>query len=167
MQFYILNECNKGFQLNKYVFLIFFLISTQIFAHGEDKIGPNGGYIRMPANFHTEVVKVNTKKIQVYLLDLQFKNPMVSNSDVTGSHYVGHSEYKLNCRVKKKKYFECISKTELIEGHLKITSRRNEATTYDAFYPLPLRLAEKSKTDGAQAVPASGDKSKPSGHHHH
>ncbi len=166
MQFYILNECNKGFQLNKYCFLFLFLISSQIFAHGEDKIGPNGGYIRMPANFHTEVVKVNTKKIQVYLLDLQFKNPIVLNSDVTGSHYIGHSEYKLNCRVKKKKYFECISKTALLEGHLKITSRRNEVTTYDAFYPLPLRLEEKSNTGGIVVQPASTDKSKSKDHHH-
>lgn len=153
--------------MNKFYFLSFFFLSIQLFAHGEDKLGPNGGYIRMPANFHTEVVKINNKKIQVYLLDIQFKNPVVQNSDVTGSHYIGHAENKLNCRMKKKKYFECISKTELTEGHLKISARRNEATSYDAFYPLPLRLEEKSKTGGAQAAPASTDKSKPNDHHHH
>jgi hypothetical protein len=152
--------------LNKYLFVISLFISFQVYAHGEDKFGPNGGYIRMPANFHTEVVKINAKKIQVYLLDIQFKNPTVQNSDVTGSHYIAHSEYKLNCRAKKKKYFECISKTALLEGHLKISARRNDKTSYDAYYPLPLRLEEKSNTANTPAVSTDNTKSKEHHQHH-
>lgn len=144
------------------ILILLTALSLQVYAHGEDKHGPNGGYIRMPANFHTEVLKISDKKIHVFLLDIQFKNPTVVNSDVSASHYVGHTENKMNCRPKKKKYFECLSKTELKEGSLKISARRNDKTSYDAFYPLPLRLEEKSNT----GTPA-GDKTKPTESHHH
>lgn len=156
----------KGESMRSVLGVLLALFSLNVYAHGEDKHGPNGGYIRMPANFHTEVVKLNDKKIQVYLLDIQFKNPTTANSDVSASHYIGHSENKMNCRPKKKKYFECLSKTELKEGHLKITARRNDKTNYDAFYPLPLRLEANSNT-GATSEPNSKDKSKNSDSHHH
>jgi hypothetical protein len=49
-------------------------------AHGEDKAGPNGGFIRMPGAFHTELVPSGKDKLKVYLLDIQWKNPSLKNS---------------------------------------------------------------------------------------
>ena len=45
--------------------------ATNAFAHGEDKAGPHGGFIRMPGAYHTEVVPVSKNQAKVYLLDMQ------------------------------------------------------------------------------------------------
>jgi hypothetical protein len=39
------------------------VLMSGVFAwgHGEDKPGPNGGYIQMPGAFHTELVPVSDK----------------------------------------------------------------------------------------------------------
>ena len=59
--------------------LISSLVGLTAFAHGEDKPGPHGGHIRMPANFHTEVIQDLDGSFHIYLLDMQFKEPIVKN----------------------------------------------------------------------------------------
>ena len=54
------------------IFSTLTVLSVNLFAHGEDKPGPHGGYIRMPGSFHTEVVKEKAG-YRVYLLDINWK----------------------------------------------------------------------------------------------
>lgn len=67
--------------------LLLSIFSTHASAHGENKPGPNGGYIRMPGAFHTEIVPNGKHKIKVYLLDIEWKNPSVINSKLEISYF--------------------------------------------------------------------------------
>lgn len=62
--------------------LALLLGSNLALAHGEDRPGPNGGEIRMPGAYHTELVKRSDTSFLVYLLDLEFRNPLVKDSKV-------------------------------------------------------------------------------------
>lgn len=52
-------------------------------AHGEDKPGPHGGQIRMPGAFHTELKLRDKRRVTLYLLDMEWKNPVTENSSLT------------------------------------------------------------------------------------
>ena len=110
--------------------------SLQTFAHGEDVPGPHGGYIQMPANFHTEVVPdKNGKSFKVYLTDLQFKNPLTKNSEVKAQL----GDQNILCSVKKD-YFLCSGAKNLKSGTLVIKATRDGVVAQtEATYDLPLK----------------------------
>ena len=84
----------------------FIVVSTLAFAHGEDKMGPNGGFVRMPGAFHTEVV-VNLKNtLKVYLLDIDWNNPSVLKSEVKATVLVAKNTEDAVCTAKDN-YFLC------------------------------------------------------------
>ncbi len=62
------------------------LIVHTAYGHGENKLGPNGGFIKMPGAFHTEVVPVGQNKLKVFLLDMNWKNPSILNSNLSVTH---------------------------------------------------------------------------------
>lgn len=64
--------------------LLVLLLQTYGFSHGEDKLGPHKGYIRMPGSYHTEVKQHGTSSFTIYLLDMHWKNPSTHQSEVTG-----------------------------------------------------------------------------------
>ncbi|TGM42416.1 hypothetical protein EHQ92_16630 [Leptospira biflexa] len=68
-----------------------------ILAHGEHKPGPNGGVIRMPGAFHTEVLVYKNLGFKVYLLDINFENPTSKNSDVNAIIVNAGKEVRLKC----------------------------------------------------------------------
>lgn len=74
--------------------------------HGEDHPGPHGGEIRMPGAFHTELKKVNTKQLKIYLLDMDFKSPSVKESKVEAVLQRGTSTFELTCKPVRN-YFLC------------------------------------------------------------
>ena len=120
---------------------ILFIASVKAVAHGEDKLGPNGGYLKMPGAFHTEVVPEKNGTIRVYLLDINFKNAMVKNSTVTASINTGTVK-SLNCS-SKRNYFTCDTKKgDLKKGTLNISAERNNVKADEAVYPLPLALTK-------------------------
>lgn len=130
--------------MNKKIIFIFALLeilSLQIFAHGEDKPGPHGGYIRMPGAFHTEVLKIK-EGYRIYLLDMNWENPSVADSSVKATVKIGKKKTDLNC-VKEKDSYLC--KTKLKEkGELEVTAKREGQMGNEAVYKLPLKF-EKSK----------------------
>jgi hypothetical protein len=79
------------------------LISSAAFAHGEHKLGPHGGKIRMPGSFHTEVVSEGPKEVKVYLLDMKFQTLSTDKSFVSLKH-VGNKKTEANCK-KRIEYF--------------------------------------------------------------
>ena len=92
----------------KMLFMIIFgtlLFSATAFSMGDDKPGPNGGYIKMPGTYHVELVDKGNK-MEVYLLDLSMKNPTVENSSVS-LKFVNTNSIEINCK-SEKNYFVCI-----------------------------------------------------------
>ena len=68
--------------LNISLTLLLGVVPSQVLAHGEDKPGPHGGWVRMPGSFHTEVVPISNQELRVYLLDIGFANPITTDSKV-------------------------------------------------------------------------------------
>ena len=119
--------------------LSFFIQVTSVFAHGEDRPGPNGGIIRMPGAFHTELVKKTDQKFKVYLLDMEWKNPTVNASTLEATLEVGTKKTQAVCETKIA-YFECsIPKgMNLSKGTLTIQASRENSPGGPAIYKLPL-----------------------------
>lgn len=115
--------------------------SVNAFAHGEDKLGPNGGYLKMPGGFHTEVVPEKDGKLKVYLIDINFKSPTVKNSKVAASINNG-SKKDLNCTAKRDHFICDSTKADLKKGTLNIIAERSETKGAEAVYELPLALAK-------------------------
>lgn len=120
---------------------ILLLSSLAAFAHNEDQKGPNGGFIRMPGNFHTEVVPQKNGKIKVYLLDVNIQKPMVKDSSITASIVNGASK-DIKCE-SQKDFFICeTKKADLKKGTLQINAERNKVKGAIAIYELPLTLTK-------------------------
>ncbi len=96
--------------MKNYLYILtIFLISLNSFSHGENKPGPNGGFIRMPGIFHTEVVPDKmSDSFHLFLLDLAFKNPTVKNSSVEVLlEQPRNKKVKFSCEVMESNHFYC------------------------------------------------------------
>lgn len=124
-------------KIASFIFLLTF--ATVSFAHGMNKFGPNGGYVKMPGAFHTELVDKGNK-IHVYLLDMSFKNPTVINSTVKAI-YKGASIIEYSCS-KESNYFVCEKPSSGLQGlkEISISAVRNNNKAIAATYNLPLTL---------------------------
>lgn len=120
------------------IFLL--ILATNAFAHGENKLGPHNGYIRMPGAFHTELAPAENNAFSVYLMDVNNKQPTTKNSSVV-------FEYKNDERI----LFECKSaddhyscntdkKIDLGKGQIILKAIREGRKGKDAVYELPLSL---------------------------
>lgn len=121
------------------------LISQFAFAHGEDKPGPHGGFIRMPGAYHTEVVPKANGVFEVYLLDMDWKNPVVKDSSVEAEVRGGPAPAaKAKCRADKT-LFRCeFPKGAVTKGEgreIVLTTTRAKQKGNKAVYALPLKLA--------------------------
>lgn len=131
----------------KQLISLLFTLPLIAFAHGEDKLGPNKGYIKMPSNYHTEVVPDGTNRIKVYLLDINWKNPSVKQSKLEAIHKEGANTTKALCLAGKDHYICSFPKTIDLSksAELVINSQREGQKGAAATYPLPFKL-EKSNT---------------------
>lgn len=132
---------------NLFTLLAITLLTAQLAkAHGEDKPGPHGGYIKMPANFHTELVPAADGSFMIYLIDIQFQNPVIENSKVKVFFNSGKKKITLNC-TPMKDHFHCFSKQPIKKGILSVRATRSgNSATMDAKYDLPLKSSEPVKT---------------------
>ncbi|MFN7904376.1 MAG: hypothetical protein ACK5P5_04275 [Pseudobdellovibrionaceae bacterium] len=126
-------------------------IGPDAFSHGEDKPGPNGGFIKMPGAFHTEVVLESKNSLKVFLLDMQWKNPSVVNSsvEVLAITKDQKSTIQANCTQKATFHLCKFSKdTDLKKkGSLTVKAKREGAVGNSVDYDLPLRLPMPANTD--------------------
>jgi hypothetical protein len=133
--------------MKKMFVILSLIISTNAFAHGEDKYGPNMGYIRMPGTFHTEVVPQKDGSFLVYLLDLQNKNPATKDSSVELEIANGSSRKNFNCIISDD-HFQCETKEGIIEkGNVEVKAKRLGKQASKAIYELPLTLKGATKTN--------------------
>lgn len=131
--------------MNKLLIMLFLLSSNLVFAHGEDVAGPNGGFIKMPGSFHTEIVPEGKNKLKVFLLDMKWENPLIADSKVTLT-YVGKINEQVICQPQQN-YFTCeFSKNIDInnEAQLKVLATRNSQKGGEVTYMLPLKITIKN-----------------------
>lgn len=121
------------------IFFIVFIYSFFSYSHGEEKPGPHQGHIRMPGAFHTELVISSDQKIKIYLLDMNWQNPTVKNSNVIVT-YKAEKPEKAKCSVTSD-HFTCefSKKVDLTKiGVLNIKAVREGNNGTIAIYELPL-----------------------------
>lgn len=121
--------------------LLLILGESLAYAHGEDKPGPNGGFIRMPGAFHTEVIPLGPNKLKVFLLDLAWQNPSTANSSLVVS-LKSKSRSKAKCEIKENHYVCDFPKGVDItrKGELVIDAKRENQKGNQISYELPLKL---------------------------
>lgn len=150
--------------LSKYMTVISLvsLFSINTMAHGEDKLGPHGGHIRMPGPFHTELVYKSSTEIEIYLLDIQFQNPVIANSVVKISAKSKGKTENLNCQAQEStKSFKCTAKSDLSQSTLTLVAKREAAQGNEAIYKLPL-----PKITQSHEVQKKSDSKEEHQHHH-
>lgn len=127
--------------------LIFTLLMTLIlgegviYAHGEDKPGPNGGFIRMPGAFHTEVIPLGPNQLKIFLLDITWQNPSTAKSSLTVT-LKSKKSAKAKCEIKDN-YYVCdfpkgVDITQ--KGELLVDAKRENQKGNQVSYGLPLKL---------------------------
>lgn len=124
--------------------LMFISLSLSSYAHNEDKLGPNKGFIQMPGTYHTEIVPTDAKRFNIYLLDINIKNPLTKNSSVNLIHQASNgTKTSFDC-AKTTDHFECVSNKEIniTSGKFIINSQRNGIKGRVAEYPLPLKVKD-------------------------
>jgi hypothetical protein len=131
-------------------------------AHGEDQPGPNGGYIRMPGAYHTEVVMTEPHRLKVYLLDIHWKNPVVKDSSVKIT-VAGRTAAATDCKASDDHFVcELPKKVNLNEkGTLSLNSTRSKQTGVAATYNLPLSIKPENGKAKPYVEPAKDE------HHNH
>lgn len=114
------------------------VFTLQAGAHGEDKPGPNGGFISMPGSFHVEVVPVSAREIEVYLLDINWEKPTTTESSVE----LKHGSVSAKCVAKGDSFFctfpRAIDLTKA--GEIRVNATRAKQRGNAVKYVLPLRL---------------------------
>lgn len=110
---------------------------STVFAHGEQQSGPHGGEIRMPGNFHTEVVQVSPAKLKVFLLDMKFQSPTTNNSSVSLS-FDGN---ETRC-AKQSDHFVCAFDRPVMntKGELSVNAIRDDKKGKIVKYATPLKF---------------------------
>lgn len=137
-----------------FIFLFAAAVYTTAHAHNENIPGPHGGRTQMPANFHTEVVSDKDESFHIYLLDVEFKNPVTENSSIEAYVKNGNKKTTLKCIVMNKDHFHCANKKSIKTGFLVLkTKRSGTEASMDAKYELPLKPFDTQPT----AVPLESE----------
>ena len=126
-------------------FLSFLLLSLVAHAHNEDKPGPYGGHIKMPSSYHTELV-LKDGVLEIYLSDVNFKNPMVKDSKLEVYYIKNQKKEKLKCLVIDN-FYRCDLKKDLQGGEFFVKSKRNGIKGKDVSYQLPLTFSSEKKEE--------------------
>lgn len=122
-----------------FLLLITFTSPWTALAHGGDKPGPHGGFVTMPGPFHVELVMKNEKTLQVFLLDIHFKNPRTLQSSVEAMARHKKTEIPFQCRPLDN-HFICESSQKIpSRAEIAIQATREKVVGNKAIYQLPLR----------------------------
>lgn len=122
--------------------MIFIGLGSQLaLAHGEDKPGPNGGFIRMPGAFHTEVIPIGPNSLKIYLLDIQWQNPSVANAALSVT-YKAKKSTQGKCSIEANHYVCKFPKNVDLKksGELIVEAQRENQKGNVVSYELPLKL---------------------------
>lgn len=148
--------------------IILVFLGGNVFAHGEDKLGPNKGFIRMPGPFHIEAVPVFKKssneeieKINFYLLDINWKNPSVKDSKMKVKYFVKEKEAtELICQ-KYDSFYQCNipANIKVSSGTISVSAEREGIKGILVTYKIPFKL------QNSESLNPAGNNDAHSGHH--
>lgn len=124
------------------ILVIALLFQIKAFGHGEDKPGPNGGYIRMPGAFHTELVQINDQKFKVYLLDINWKNPTTKDSSIEALIKFKAESISASCKTESTVFVCDVPKGKSLKSakEISLKAKRQNAVGAAVSYELPLRF---------------------------
>ncbi len=128
-----------------FAFILLLGLSNIVFAHGEDKLGPHGGYIRMPGPFHTEVLALSKFQLKIYLLDIQWQNPTTNDSKIEVKYKKGKVSELAKCEPSGL-FFNCSFSGNVnlkAKAKIEVIAERGKQKGSVATYELPLALANK------------------------
>lgn len=109
--------------------------------HGEGKRGPHGGYIKMPGQFHVEVVPQSDNELIVYLLDLQSRDPLTLASGLKGQLEQASGVQSFACDIMADHYkCKLPEGSDLTIGEITIQAVRKERVGRPATFQLPFRV---------------------------
>lgn len=138
---------------------------SKALSHGEDKPGPNGGFIRMPGAFHTElIVEPKNGSLKIFLLDINFMSLKTEAAKVSAQHRSKKGSVAFVCERKNGDLpFLCLPQKPFTasEGTLQVNI---DAAPYTgtAQYELPLKWNRQK-----QAEESTTSKPKVEEHKHH
>lgn len=127
--------------MKKILSLVIFLFSFNVFSHGMNNLGPNGGFISMPANYHIELVSAQWLKI--YFLDVNFKQMPAKSQEVEVSLYSKkNEEFKLPCHLNID-HFSCSLRGNFLndQKEIRIKSKLTKKSRFNlSIYEVPLKI---------------------------
>ena len=131
----------KSSYLLPLLFVILALLNATLsYGHGMNHAGPNGGEIRMPGIFHTEVYLDQAKTIRTYLLDGEMENAVTAKSKVSAYIKRDAQKIELSCEVKSD-YFGCHAANgfELKPGDKVVIQANRQGQSGVAIYQYPFK----------------------------
>lgn len=131
-----MNSTKRNLEVSIIALLVTLFAALIVDAHGEDHPGPHGGSIQMPGAYHTEVL-AKANGFQVYLLDMNFENPSVKDSQVMATLVSSDQKHKLTCEKQTNHYF-CSANKLPKKGQLILNTTRENSKGNEAIYQLPL-----------------------------
>lgn len=107
--------------------------------------GPNGGEIKMPGIFHTEVFLDKQIVLRTYLLDGEIQNAVTDKSSVSAYVKRGVERLSLKCEAKQD-YFACVPQAafEIKKGDKIIINANRQGQVGVSVYNFPLKYSGKA-----------------------
>ncbi|EMK00368.1 MULTISPECIES: hypothetical protein [unclassified Leptospira] len=123
-----------------FIAILVFLFNFPILSHGENKPGPHGGLIRMPGNFHVEILDLGNSKYQIYLLDINFENPSLKSSSLVAKLRTSEGYKNLSCEAAKNSFI-CTGdpKSKKTKKELILFANRENSKGSEIKLELPLK----------------------------
>lgn len=131
--------------MKKIIILLALILTSQVFAHGEDKYGPHKGYIRMPGSFHVELVPQKESSYEVYILDLMNKKSLIKDASIEMKILDKDKSQNFNCAVLADHFFCKAGGNSIATGKVSIIITRSGNKANAAVYDLPLTLKGPKK----------------------
>lgn len=105
------------------------------------EFGEHQGKLVTTGNYSLEVVWGADSSVKIYLLDAEFKNQTVQNSEVGVFIQSGNTESEMSCQSVENSYFECKqSGKKFKKGELAIASKRNGAQGQEVKMKVPFEM---------------------------
>lgn len=129
--------------LRTVIMMSLFGLAPAAWAHGENKPGPQGGYIRMPGAYHVELIPYQNQGFKVRLLDLQFRPAPLKGAKLRLVWQQGKQQQVLRCGVHPDHFYcEGPEGKRPNRGRLILSSEHLGRKGLDVTYLLPLTYGE-------------------------
>lgn len=107
--------------------------------------GPHKGSLVSAGGFQMEILWESDSSVKIYLLDADYKNETVQNSEVGVFIQSGNTESELSCQTVEN-YFECKQGSKKFKkGQLSISAKRNGTQAQEVKVKVPFEKKAEDK----------------------